>query len=253
LRSNADRNTRAVSSNAPPKRGPIVSRPEHSSRRFIYLATSTSIHILQFVDKLGAFSTLTEIKTDEPCICICSTSFGFIYGADNFHFVNFGDFSSSTQMAIDDCPSDYPVAALEISANEYLLAFHNYGVFVTASGRRSRRDNIEWEMVPLEFTCVAQHLYIIYRDFLEICKIAPYEGTNSPTLLFDQRSMYKCRCAHYTGVGVRSTEVMFALSSNDRTELHVFNNATRETERSLKRKIADTLNPLNMPANRRKH
>lgn len=124
------------------------------SCRFIYLATSTSIHILQFVDKLGAFSTLTEIKTDEPCICICSTSFGFIYGAETFHFVNFSDFSSSTQLAIDDCPSDYPVAALEISSNEYLLAFHSafslsirFSKIIIQFFRLRRIRHVKWKKV----------------------------------------------------------------------------------------------------------
>lgn len=35
-------------------------------------------------------------------------------------------------------------------------------------------------------------------------------------------------CANFL-YSVRSNEVIFALTSNDRTELHVFNNATRET------------------------
>jgi hypothetical protein len=59
-------------------------------------------------------------------MCICSTPLGFIYGADNFHFVRFDDgFSSKSQLMVDNCPYDIPVAAVEISDNEYLLAYHS--------------------------------------------------------------------------------------------------------------------------------
>lgn len=88
------------------------------------MATTEAIHILNFVEKLGVFSPLHQIDTEEPCMCICSTSSGFIFGADSFYFVLFGDFSYKP-LNIDNCPSDFPIACLEINHNEYLLAFHS--------------------------------------------------------------------------------------------------------------------------------
>lgn len=58
-------------------------------------------------------------------MCICSTPQGFIFGADNFYIVTFESNFSYTTLSIDNCPSDFPIAAIEISSNEYLLAFHS--------------------------------------------------------------------------------------------------------------------------------
>uniref|UniRef100_A0A915NA19 Kinesin-like protein n=1 Tax=Meloidogyne javanica TaxID=6303 RepID=A0A915NA19_MELJA len=105
----------------------VVSKVEHNrGKRFVYVATIDSIYILQYVVKLGVFSTIRQILTEEPPIAICSTQNGFIFGADNFRFLsnenNFG--GDDMQLAVDNCPYDFPVAVVEISDNEFLLAFH---------------------------------------------------------------------------------------------------------------------------------
>lgn len=100
-------------------------------------------------------------------MCICSTQRGFIFGADNFHFVTFESDFTCIPLLVDNCPYDFPVAAVEISADEYLLAFHSnfvcsfdvdfktglldYGICVTSGGKRTRKENVEWERIPLEF------------------------------------------------------------------------------------------------------
>lgn len=63
-------------------------------------------------------------------MCICSTSRGFIFGADNFHIVTFESNFSYVLLNIDNCPSDFPIAAIEISSDEYLLAFHSNFLFM---------------------------------------------------------------------------------------------------------------------------
>ncbi|KAL3095429.1 hypothetical protein niasHS_007528 [Heterodera schachtii] len=68
----------------------MVSNSEHHrDKRFVYIATIDEIIVLQYVAKLGFFSPVAQIKTEEPCTCICSASFGFVFGADNFHFARF--------------------------------------------------------------------------------------------------------------------------------------------------------------------
>lgn len=75
----------------------------------------------------------------------------------------------------------------------------DYGVFTSRNGRRTRRDNIEWDRVPLEFgkdsgplsrfgaltvllftVYTEPYLYIVYCEFLEIFRVAPYQGYDSP-------------------------------------------------------------------------
>lgn len=94
--------------------------------RFVYIATVDSIIILHFVAKLGVFSICKQIKTEEPCMCLCSTPTGFIFGADNFHFARFeDDFVMPSPLVVENCPFDFPVASIEICDNEFLLAFHS--------------------------------------------------------------------------------------------------------------------------------
>uniref|UniRef100_A0A183CKT7 Phorbol-ester/DAG-type domain-containing protein n=1 Tax=Globodera pallida TaxID=36090 RepID=A0A183CKT7_GLOPA len=204
----------------------VVSKPEHyRDKRFVYIATIDEIIILHYVVKLGVFSPIKQIKTEEPCTCICSTSSGFIFGADNFHFARFEDnFTMPSPLVVENCPFDFPVAAVEISDNEFLLAFHNFGLFVNSQGKRTRNKNIEWEKVPLEFVYTSPYLYIVYCEFLEVIRVAPYIGSDSSTIT-DDRNLFKCRSAHRTGHGLNSSEVLFAVSSVDRVELHLFGHA----------------------------
>uniref|UniRef100_A0A183CNS5 Uncharacterized protein n=1 Tax=Globodera pallida TaxID=36090 RepID=A0A183CNS5_GLOPA len=68
------------------------------------------------------------------------------------------------------------------------------------------------------------YLYIVYCEFLEVIRVAPYIGSDSSTIT-DDRNLFKCRSAHRTGHGLNSSEVLFAVSSVDRVELHLFGHA----------------------------
>ncbi|KAL3081309.1 hypothetical protein niasHT_039786 [Heterodera trifolii] len=227
----------------------VVSNSEHHrDKRFVYIATIDEIVVLQYVAKLGFFSPVAQIKTEEPCTCICSASFGFVFGADNFHFARFDDnFAMPSPLVVENCPFDFPVAAVEISDNEFLLAFHNFGLFVNSQGKRSRSKNIEWEKVPLEFVYASPHLYIVYCEFLEVVRVAPYIGPDSSTIT-DDRSLFKCRAAHRTGNGLNAGELLFTVSSEDRVELHIFGHADAAQQQQhqqsvksiLKRKMIET-------------
>ncbi|CAK5078061.1 unnamed protein product [Meloidogyne enterolobii] len=233
----------------------VVSKVEHNrGKRFVYVATIDSIYILQYVVKLGVFSTIRQILTEEPPIAICSTQNGFIFGADNFRFLsnesNFG--GDDMQLAVDNCPYDFPVAVVEISDNEFLLAFHNFGLFVNSKGKRTRSRNIEWEKVPLEFVYTAPHLYIVYCEFLEVVRVAPHTGMES-SLLTDDRNIFKCRSAHHTGFGPRPYDVLFAVSSADIVELHSFSRTDEETQPSVKSILKRKLNEPTASNEKRKY
>lgn len=87
----------------------------------------------------------------------------------------------------------------------------------------------------------APYLYIVYCDFLEIVRVASLEGENSPyffiftffiffvfSCLTDDRFMFKCRSAHRTGKGPKASDVVFAVSTEDRVELHIFHTSELE-------------------------
>uniref|UniRef100_A0A915DEA6 Phorbol-ester/DAG-type domain-containing protein n=1 Tax=Ditylenchus dipsaci TaxID=166011 RepID=A0A915DEA6_9BILA len=61
---------------------------------YIYLATADAIHILQFVQKLGVFSPVKQIKTDEPCRHVHLQHFYRLHvWADHFHIARFEEFT----------------------------------------------------------------------------------------------------------------------------------------------------------------
>lgn len=89
-----------------------------------------------------------------------------MYGADTFYFASASanNIFEPFPLRIDNCPPDFPVAVVTISDQEILIVYHSkqnirftlyifkdFGVFVTPQGRRTRKDNLEWERAPLEF------------------------------------------------------------------------------------------------------
>ena len=96
--------------------------------RFVYLATIDGINILQYSPKLEVFRHIKKLQTDGPCKSICSMPNGFIFCSDNFYFVMYDQktFSIASSLSIDNCPPDFPLAVLQITAGqEYLLAFQS--------------------------------------------------------------------------------------------------------------------------------
>ena len=45
----------------------------------------------------------------------------------------------------------FPVAILAVSEKEFLLCYHELGVFVDQFGARSRKQDIKWTRLPLAF------------------------------------------------------------------------------------------------------
>lgn len=89
------------------------------------MATVDAIHVLQFVEKLGIFSPMHRIPTAEPCMCLASVTNGFVFGADIFYYVDLTSSARAMPFNVDNCPSDFPVAVVEISADEVLIVFHS--------------------------------------------------------------------------------------------------------------------------------
>uniref|UniRef100_F1KQX6 Citron Rho-interacting kinase n=1 Tax=Ascaris suum TaxID=6253 RepID=F1KQX6_ASCSU len=188
--------------------------------RYLCVADPDKINILHFNSRLGVFTPYKSIATSEPATCLLSVADGIAFGADQFYFVDMKTVTARV-IVVPGCPSDYPLAAVFISDEELLLAYHNFGVFANVNGNRTRPENVDWNRAPLEFVYAAPTLYIVHNDTLEILQIADYNGPNSRTLL-DVRDFYRCHCAHYIGRGRSAKEVLFALSGNDRTEIHSF-------------------------------
>lgn len=211
-------------------------------------------------------------------MCICSSPAGFIFGSDNFHFAKFADeFCMPSPLLIDNCPFDFPVAAIEISDNEFLLAFHSKRLFFhfffnsttnffqqilvcllihKDNGPVTRTLNgkkYHWSLVgSFVFECLKSCFVLSVHCALSLHRLLwnsrscqnraiswtwlwvfsnlwQKQWTEFSSTLTDDRNLFKCRSAHRTGSGLCPSDVLFAVSSENRIELHIF--GCNESER----------------------
>ncbi|KAK0417730.1 hypothetical protein QR680_013175 [Steinernema hermaphroditum] len=191
--------------------------------RFICVATPDHIHVLHYNARLDMFTPSHSISTIDPCMGFLSLPNGFIFAADHFYVVDMQTLRPEP-ILIEGLENDLPVAAVSICERELLLAYNNTGVFVDLQGNRTRKEHFYWSRAPMEFVYTAPYLYVVYTESLEILRIVDYTGPDSKTMK-DDLEVYRCKNAHFTGRGVRPNDVVFVLSSAERVELHVFNNA----------------------------
>uniref|UniRef100_A0A8C1PHL0 non-specific serine/threonine protein kinase n=1 Tax=Cyprinus carpio TaxID=7962 RepID=A0A8C1PHL0_CYPCA len=131
----------------------------------ICAAMPNKITILRFNDTLNKFCIRKEIETSEPCSCIHFTGYSIIIGTNKFYeiemkqyvleeFLDKNDVTLASAVFAASSHS-FPISIIQVSSApqkvEYLLCFHEFGVFVDAYGRRSRSDDIKWSRLPLSF------------------------------------------------------------------------------------------------------
>ncbi|XP_030621248.1 citron Rho-interacting kinase [Chanos chanos] len=151
----------------------------------ICAAMPNKVTVLRYNDNLNKFCIRKEIETLEPCSCIHFTSYSIIIGTNKFYeiemkqyvleeFLDKNDVSlaSAVFAASSHC---YPIAIVQVSSTpqkeEYLLCFHEFGVFVDAYGRRTRPDDIKWSRLPLSFAFREPYLFVIYFNSLDIIEL----------------------------------------------------------------------------------
>ncbi|CAB1321796.1 unnamed protein product [Coregonus sp. 'balchen'] len=129
----------------------------------ICAAMPNKITILRYNDNLNKFCIRKEIETLEPCSCIHLTNYSIIIGTNKFYEIEMKHF---------------PISIMQVTSTlqkeEYLLCFHEFGVFVDAYGRRSRTEEIKWSRLPLAFAISSGAIYLAssYQNKLRVicCK-----------------------------------------------------------------------------------
>ncbi|TRY60554.1 hypothetical protein DNTS_026969 [Danionella cerebrum] len=145
-------------------------------------------YIFETVKGCHLFASGREIETLEPCSCIHFTSYSIIIGTNKFYeiemkqcvldeFLDKNDVSlaSAVFTGTSHC---FPIAIVQVSSTpqkeEYLLCFHEIGVFVDSYGRRSRPEDLKWSRLPLTFAISSGAIYLAssYQNKLRVicCK-----------------------------------------------------------------------------------
>ncbi|KAG7229745.1 hypothetical protein INR49_012541 [Caranx melampygus] len=151
----------------------------------ICAAMPTKITILRHNESLNKFCIRKEIETSEPCSCIHFTGYSIIIGTNKFYeiemkqyvleeFLDKNDVTLASAVFAASSHS-FPISIIQVTTapqkDEYLLCFHEFGVFVDAYGRRSRTDDIKWSRLPLSFAYREPYLFVTYFNSLDVIEI----------------------------------------------------------------------------------
>ncbi|KAM4577115.1 citron Rho-interacting kinase isoform 10-T10 [Odontesthes bonariensis] len=162
----------------------------------ICAAMPNKITILRYNDNLNKYCIRKEIETLEPCSCIHLTSYSIIIGTNKFYeiemkqyvleeFLDKNDVSLASAIFAASSHS-FPIAIMQVASSmqkeEYLLCFHEFGVFVDSYGRRSRSEEIKWSRLPLSFAYREPYLFVTYFNSLDVIEVQGHAALG-PTVL----------------------------------------------------------------------
>ncbi|XP_019740713.1 citron Rho-interacting kinase isoform X1 [Hippocampus comes] len=151
----------------------------------ICAAMPNKITILRYNDNLSKYCIRKEIETLEPCSCIHLTSYSIILGTNKFYeiemkqfvleeFLDKNDMSLASAVFAASSHS-FPIAIMQVASSmqkeEYLLCFHEFGVFVDTYGRKSRTEDIKWSRLPLSFAYREPYLFVTYFNSLDVIEV----------------------------------------------------------------------------------
>ncbi|XP_035246530.1 citron rho-interacting kinase-like isoform X4 [Anguilla anguilla] len=160
----------------------------------ICAALHNKIIILRYNDSLNKFCIRKEIETSEPCSCIHFTGYSIIIGTNKFYqiemkqyileeFLDKGDVTLASAVFAAATHS-FPISIMQVNSapqkDEYMLCFHEFGLFVDAYGRRSRSEDIKWSRLPLSFAYREPYLFVTYFNSLDIIEIQPHGALGPP-------------------------------------------------------------------------
>ncbi|XP_022099481.1 citron Rho-interacting kinase-like [Acanthaster planci] len=163
---------------------------------YICAATPKKISILKYskLNGVAKFSTRKEINTSEPCSCLSFTPNSLLAGTDRFYQIDLDSYqvdefldSTDTSLAFAvfgaSQVNSFPIAVVQVAPDgferEYLLCFHEFGVFVDGKGRRTRPEDMKWSRLPLAFMFRGPYLYVTHFNSMEVCEIKPLVDKDS--------------------------------------------------------------------------
>lgn len=162
----------------------------------ICAAMPNKITILRYNENLNKYCIRKEIETLEPCSCIHLTSYSIIIGTNKFYEIEMKQFVLEEFLDKNDvslAPAvfaasshSFPIAIMQLASSmqkeEYLLCFHEFGVFVDSYGRRSRTEEIKWSRLPLSFAYREPYLFVTYFNSLDVIEVQGHTALG-PTVL----------------------------------------------------------------------
>ncbi|NXL61886.1 CTRO kinase, partial [Chordeiles acutipennis] len=191
----------------------------------ICAAMPNKVVVLRYNESLSKFCIRKEIETSEPCSCIHLTSYSIIIGTNKFYEIEMKQYTLEEFLDKNDhtlasavfaaSTNSFPVSIIQVNPagqrEEYLLCFHEFGVFVDSYGRRSRTDDLKWNRLPLAFAYREPYLFVTHFNSLEVIEIQARASLGTPA-----RAHLEIPNPRYLGPAISSGAIYLASSYQDK-------------------------------------
>uniref|UniRef100_A0A8C6JYC1 Citron Rho-interacting kinase n=1 Tax=Melopsittacus undulatus TaxID=13146 RepID=A0A8C6JYC1_MELUD len=191
----------------------------------ICAAMPSKVVVLRYNESLSKFCIRKEIETSEPCSCIHLTTYSIIIGTNKFYEIEMKQYTLEEFLDKNDhtlasavfaaSTNSFPVSIIQVNPTgqreEYLLCFHEFGVFVDSYGRRSRTDDLKWNRLPLAFAYREPYLFVTHFNSLEVIEIQARASLGTPA-----RAHLEIPNPRYLGPAISSGAIYLASSYQDK-------------------------------------
>uniref|UniRef100_A0A8B9EH60 Citron Rho-interacting kinase n=1 Tax=Anser cygnoides TaxID=8845 RepID=A0A8B9EH60_ANSCY len=191
----------------------------------ICAAMPNKVVVLRYNESLNKFCIRKEIETSEPCSCIHLTTYSIIIGTNKFYEIEMKQYTLEEFLDKNDhtlasavfaaSTNSFPVSIIQVNPTgqreEYLLCFHEFGVFVDSYGRRSRTDDLKWNRLPLAFAYREPYLFVTHFNSLEVIEIQARASLGTPA-----RAHLEIPNPRYLGPAISSGAIYLASSYQDK-------------------------------------
>nr|XP_054501525.1 citron Rho-interacting kinase isoform X2 [Agelaius phoeniceus] len=191
----------------------------------ICAAMPNKVVVLRYNESLSKFCIRKEIETSEPCSCIHLTTYSIIIGTNKFYEIEMKQYTLEEFLDKNDhtlasavfaaSTNSFPVSIIQVNPagqrEEYLLCFHEFGVFVDSYGRRSRTDDLKWNRLPLAFAYREPYLFVTHFNSLEVIEIQARASIGTPA-----RAHLEIPNPRYLGPAISSGAIYLASSYQDK-------------------------------------
>ncbi|XP_032510005.1 citron Rho-interacting kinase isoform X7 [Phocoena sinus] len=191
----------------------------------ICAATPNKVVILRYNENLSKYCIRKEIETSEPCSCVHFTNYSILIGTNKFYEIDMKQYTLEEFLDKNDhslAPAvfassshSFPVSIVQVNGagqrEEFLLCFHEFGVFVDSYGRRSRTDDLKWSRLPLAFAYREPYLFVTHFNSLEVIEIQARSSLGTPA-----RAYLEIPNPRYLGPAISSGAIYLASSYQDK-------------------------------------
>ncbi|XP_012946733.1 citron Rho-interacting kinase isoform X2 [Aplysia californica] len=160
---------------------------------YLCVGTPTKVYLMKYNPSLAMYCVRKEFPSSEPCSCVCIAENYAIVGTERFYKINLEhpsmlDFVDRQDQSLAFAAygaanhNSFPLSVVRVSPDdlplEFLLCFHEFGVFVDHHGQRSRTSDVKWGGLPLAFAFIEPFLYVTYCNTVH-ATVVPTDRTQA--------------------------------------------------------------------------